>query len=65
MKGELNNLLLINVSYGLLMNERPLEFNTDTRKSDVANFHSPMNDSGHPLCRCLLSRCGAQGRGRQ
>lgn len=44
------------------MNERPL--NTDTGITDVASFHSPMNDSGHPLCRCLPSRCGAQGGGR-
>ena len=52
------------MSYGLLMNAGPVKLNTDARITDVVNFHPAMNDSGHPLCRCLLSRCGAQGGGR-
>ena len=55
---------LINVSYALLMPARPVKFNTDARITNVVNFHCAMNDSDQLLCRCLLSRCGAQGGGR-
>lgn len=55
---------LINVSYALLMPVRPVKFNTDTRITNVVNFHCAMNDSDQLLCRCLPSRCGAQGGGR-
>lgn len=44
------------------MDESSLKLNIDTAKADASSL-SLMNDSGHPLCHCLLSRCGAQGGG--